>query len=251
VLTIALIAINVLGFFVEVGQGDQMSAFVFRWGAIPWELTRARSLDHAAVETLEGLGLPVRDALAPWGVDLPAPVPPWLTAVTSMFLHGSWAHLLFNMLYLWIFGNNIEDRLGRARFLPFYLGTGLAALGAHVVANPASTVPVVGASGAIGGVLGAYLALFPHARVTSLLFLGFFIRTIEVPALLLLGVWFVMQLFSGVATLGVREGAGVAYWAHIGGFAAGWLGIRLLVRSRDNPPGVHSAWDDRSGGWRG
>lgn len=241
--TVAFLAINVLVFLVEVGHGSQMSAFVFRWGAIPWELTRARDLSTAGIDALEGLGVPLRDALGQLGAQFPRPVPPWATAITSMFLHGSWPHLLFNMLYLWIFGNNIEDRLGRVRFVLFYLGTGLVALAAHVASDPSSMIPVVGASGAIGGVLGGYLALFPHARVTSLLFLGFFIRMIEVPAVVLLGVWFVMQLFSGVATLGVREGAGVAYWAHIGGFAAGWLGVRLLARDGQRGSRRSSTWD--------
>ncbi len=223
VVTIGLIAANILVFLFEVGHGTQMSALIARWGAIPWELTHGRAI------VLPDTGLPEAELPAAYPT---APGFPWVTALSSMFMHGGWAHLLFNMLYLWIFGNNVEDVLGRVRFIVFYLSAGLCALLAHVLSNPGSTVPVVGASGAIGGVLGAYLFLFPHARVTSLLFLGFFIRLVEVPAVLLLGFWVLLQLLGGCVSLAWSGAAGVAYWAHIGGFAAGWLGVRLLLPVR-------------------
>ncbi len=154
------------------------------------------------------------------------------TLVTSMFLHGGWLHLLSNMLYLWIFGNNIEDRLGAVRFLLFYVVCGLAASAAQIAINPSSEVPMIGASGAISGVLGAYIVLFPNARVLTLVFFFFFVRFVELPAGWLLGFWFLMQLLSGIGTLGLVRTGGVAFFAHIGGFVAGFLLIRLFAPSR-------------------
>lgn len=142
----------------------------------------------------------------------------------SMFLHGGWGHFLGNMLFLWIFGDNVEDRLGHFRFAVFYLGTGYAATFAHAFAASSSQVPAIGASGAISGILGAYLFLFPRARVITAVFFGFFIQLVEVPALVYLPLWFVIQFFSGVAALAVEtsvEQGGVAWFAHIGGFVAG------------------------------
>jgi membrane associated rhomboid family serine protease len=152
--------------------------------------------------------------------------------LVSMFLHGGWAHLLGNMLYLWIFGDNVEDRLGHLKYLVFYLACGWAATLAHAWANPQSAMPAIGASGAIAGVLGAYLVIFPRARVLTLIPLGFFLRLTELPAVIVLGLWFVLQLFSGVASLGARtaEAGGVAWWAHIGGFAVG-LAVGFAVRA--------------------
>ena len=144
--------------------------------------------------------------------------PPAFTLLSSMFLHGGWMHLIGNMLYLWIFGNNVEDAMGHVRFVVFYVLCGIAAALAQTAADPASTVPMVGASGAIGGVLGAYLVLHPQARVLVLIPLGFFTRLIYVPAFLVLGLWFVLQFLSAPMK---QEGGGVAYWAHIGGFVAG------------------------------
>jgi membrane associated rhomboid family serine protease len=149
------------------------------------------------------------------------------TLITSQFLHGGWLHLLGNMLYLWIFGNNVEDRLGRLVFLMFYLTGGVLAGLAQVAVDPSSTVPTIGASGAIAATLGAYLVFFPGARVTSLVFLGFFYQLIRIPAGLVLGFWFVLQLVDGFASVGVAQTGGVAFFAHIGGFIAGaavaWL----------------------------
>lgn len=149
--------------------------------------------------------------------------------VTSMFLHGGWAHVLGNMLYLWIFGDNVEDRMGHGRFTAFYLICGLAAALAQYVANPQSTVPMIGASGAIAGVLGAYLVLFPKSRIVTLLPLFIFWQILEVPAIFFLGFWFLMQLFSGVGSLGRADVGGVAFWAHAGGFLAGVVLVRLFA----------------------
>ena len=154
--------------------------------------------------------------------------PAWTTVFTSMFMHGGWLHLGSNMLYLWIFGDNIEDSMGHARFLIFYLLCGVAAALAQGLINPASEIPMVGASGAIAGVLGGYILLHPGATVRVLIFLGFFVTVAHVPALIVLGIWFVLQLFSGLAT--PTDGGGVAFWAHIGGFVAGMALIPFFKR---------------------
>jgi membrane associated rhomboid family serine protease len=155
-------------------------------------------------------------------------VPSWATILTSMFLHGGWLHLLGNMLYLWIFGNNVEDAMGPGRFLAFYLLCGTAAALAQSLAGPLSTVPMIGASGAIGGVLGAYLMLHPRANVYLLVVIVFFVRFISVPAALVLGLWFVMQFLSGAST--PVGGGGVAFWAHVGGFVAGMVLVPVFKR---------------------
>jgi membrane associated rhomboid family serine protease len=160
-----------------------------------------------------------------------------LTPFTSMFMHGGLLHLGGNMLFLWIFGNNVEDRMGRARFLLFYLLGGLAALAAQVAIDPGSTVPTVGASGAVAGVLGGYLLLFPRARVLTVFFLVviFFLR--EIPAIIVLGIWFLQQVLFGYFDLAnpTGEGGGVAYFAHIGGFVFGLIAVRLFVLGRGRP----------------
>ena len=148
----------------------------------------------------------------------------WLTLVTSMFLHGGWLHFLGNMLYLWIFGDNVEDRLGHGRFVLFYLMCGAAAGLAHVFMNPNSIIPTIGASGAIAGVMGAYFVLYPRSRVLALVPLFIFWEIIEVPAIIFLGIWFLMQFFSGVGSIAADAGGqtgGVAFWAHVAGFMAG------------------------------
>jgi rhomboid family protein len=161
-----------------------------------------------------------------------------LAVFTSMFLHGGWLHLFGNMLYLWIFGNNIEDRLGRLGFIGFYLVGGIAADAAQIAIAPDSDIPLIGASGAIAATLGAYLVLFPGARILSLVFLGFFYQLAEVPALIVLGFWFVLQLIDGVASLGVETAdGGVAFFAHIGGFVAG-AAMALVIRSRRSRTGA-------------
>ena len=156
----------------------------------------------------------------------------WSSVVTSMFLHGGWLHFLGNMLYLWIFGDNVEDRLGHGRFLLFYLGCGAAAALGQAVTSPSSVVPLVGASGAIAGVMGAYFVLFQQSRVLTAVFIVFFFDLIEIPAIFFLGIWFLMQFVNGVGSIATtaREPAGgVAFWAHVAGFLAG-IGSVIVFR---------------------
>ncbi len=149
---------------------------------------------------------------------------------TSMFLHGGWMHVLGNVWFLWIFGDNVEDVLGHGKFLMFYLLSGVAAAAGQALVNPASEVPMVGASGAIAGVMGAYIVKFPHARILTLVFIFLFITTVEVPAVLMLAYWFIIQLFSGVGSIARTEATqgGVAFFAHIGGFIAGMALIKIM-----------------------
>jgi len=213
VITLAIIAACVVVYGYQVlllaqGGDDALDAFITRWGVVPAELVDAlRSGSFASMETV--------------------------TLVTSQFLHGSLVHIAGNMLFLWIFGNNIEDRFGRLAFLAFYLVGGVVAGLTQVVIDPTSTVPTIGASGAIAAVLGAYLVLFPGARVTTAIFLIFFYQLIEIPAIFVLGFWFALQLFDGIGSLGAMGQAttgGVAFFAHIGGFIFG-AAIALLVRA--------------------
>lgn len=203
--TVALIVACSLVFLYEVSLPPALSQqFIFHYGAIP-----AALFGHA--------------------LDSSAALPASFSLVTSMFLHGGWMHLIGNMLYLWIFGNNIEDVMGHAKFVIFYLICGILAAGSHALTDPSSSIPMVGASGAISGVLGAYLLLFPRAQVLVLIPLGFFIRMMYVPAGLVLGFWFLLQILSGSATLG-QSGGGVAWFAHVGGFVAGLALIGLFKR---------------------
>ena len=214
-MTLALIALCLAAFGVELATGsgaggDAALNRLFRqWGAIPANVT-------GALEAGQYLS------------------PPIVGMVTSMFLHGGWVHLLGNMLYLWIFGNNVEDRLGSIPFLLFYLAGGLVAALMQVVIDPDSTVPLVGASGAIAAALGTYLVLFPGARILSLVFLGFFYQLLEVPAVIVLGLWFGLQLLDGAASLGGSTAqGGVAFFAHIGGFVFGlFVGFVLRLTGR-------------------
>jgi membrane associated rhomboid family serine protease len=215
--TVGLIVLNCAVFLYEFSQGREMGLFIARWGATPFELTHFEDL----VGRLQGVNL----------FHVPGPTPIHITAFTSMFLHGGWLHLGMNMLFLWIFGNNIEDFLGHFRFLAFYVLWGLLGLALHVATRPSSAIPVVGASGAISGVLGAYLVLYPRARVTSLLFLGIFIQFVEVPAVILITVWTAFQGVGGITSLGA-VGGGTAYWAHVGGLAAGWFMLRWIAREQ-------------------
>lgn len=170
--------------------------------------------------------------LAPGGFPDAAP-----TLVTSVFLHGSWLHLGGNMLYLWIFGDNVEDLMGHSGFLLFYLLAGAVATLTHALLNPTSTMPLIGASGAIAGVLGAYLILFPRARIRSLAILGYYVTTVSIPAVVYLPVWFLLQFFSGVASLGAGAGGGgVAWWAHVGGFVTGIVLVPFFARRRRSEP---------------
>ncbi len=215
VLTVTLIGVNVIVFLYQASLGPQEGQlFVYQFGTIP-----------AVVFGLKQLPASV------------AAVPAPLSLFTSMFLHGGWMHLIGNMWYLWIFGDNIEHAMGRVRFLLFYMFSGLAASLCHGLANPGSTIPTIGASGAISGVLGAYVLLYPRAQVLVLIPLGILTRLIHVPAVLALGLWFLLQLFSG--TLSASQGGGVAWWAHVGGFIAGMLMVGLFKRREIhffNPP---------------
>lgn len=219
VVTIAFIAACVLVFFYQAslpaGSGD---TFAFQYGAIPALLFGQADLPETVV-----------------------PIPAYTTLITSMFLHGGWMHLIGNMLYLWVFGNNIEDVMGHAKFVAFYLACGILAALSHALTDPSSTIPMVGASGAISGVLGAYVLLFPRARVLVLMpGLG----ATRVAAGVVLGMWFVMQLLSGGMSIG-SEGGGVAFFAHIGGFVAGMALIGLFKRP-DVPyfaPRQRGRWD--------
>lgn len=232
VVTIALIAINVVVFVYELTLGPALGRFVAGWGAVPFEITHFTDL----VGT--GYG-PFEQAPGPRFIPL--------TLITSMFMHGSFMHIFGNMLYLWIFGNNVEDLLGRVKFLVFYLACGIVAGLSHILVNPASTVPTVGASGAVAGVLGAYLVAFPRARVLTAVFIVFIIRLVELPASLLLVFWFVMQSFQGVLSLGARElSGGVAWFAHVGGFVAGAVGIHAMA-----PGALRALRGGRGGGGPG
>lgn len=197
--TVSLIAVNTAVFLFQAATPHGLELAALRFGAVPHAITHFRSLPQAAA------------------------FPPLLTLLTSMFLHGSLFHLLGNMLYLWIFGNNIEDRLGPVRFALFYLVCGVVASLTHVLFQPGSAVPMIGASGAIAGVLGAYWIVFPRARVRTFVFLIFYIDVVLLPAGIVLGLWFVLQL------LNIGMGGGVAWFAHIGGFLAGILLIRLAL----------------------
>jgi rhomboid family protein len=160
----------------------------------------------------------------------------WPTVITSMFLHGGWSHIIGNMVYLWIFGDNVEDRLGHVLYLFFYLGCGCVAAILQLVFTPYSGVPMLGASGAIAGVMGAYFVLYPQSRVLTAIFILIFFDLVEIPAVFFLGIWFLMQLLSGVGSLGISNAAsgGIAFWAHIGGFAAGAV-VGFILRARDRP----------------
>lgn len=184
---------------------------------LSWVLLQGLGTEPALSASVLGLGLVPADAA-------------WHSVLTSMFLHGSWLHLIGNMWFLWIFGNNVEDAMGHFRFLVFYLLCGVAAALAQVATDPRSGIPMVGASGAIGGVMGAYVLLYPRVHVHLLVVLGFYVNTIAVPAFLMLGYWFALQLLSGVGTLGMK-GGGVAFWAHAGGFVAGAI-LVFVFRNR-------------------
>jgi membrane associated rhomboid family serine protease len=195
--TISLISLNVLVFVYELSIGRAVDAFTLYFGLVPAAFS-------------------------------------WVTVFTSMFLHGGILHVAGNMLYLWIFGDNVEDRMGHGRFLVFYLLCGVAAALAQTITAPDSVVPMVGASGAIAGVMGAYFVLYPKSRIVTLIPLFFFFQVIEVPAILFLGIWFLMQFVSGVGSIVTTAGGGpaggVAFWAHVAGFVAGISGVIVFRR---------------------
>lgn len=203
-MTVTLVILNGLVFFYEwmilAGGGEAgLNSFILRYGAIPQAISSGERL---------------------------------YTLVTSMFLHGSWLHLLGNMLYLLIFGDNVEDRMGAGRYLGFYLVTGLLASGLQILIAPSSPIPSVGASGAIAGVLGGYIVLFPRGMVRMFMFFGPFVQIGRASAFIYIALWFVLQFFSGLGSLAAASGesGGIAYWAHVGGFVAGWVLARLFRR---------------------
>jgi rhomboid family protein len=245
IVTVVLVAINVVVYLLEIRHGGSFfggpdTGVAVHYGAIPYELTHPGShCDVVQVPTSSGIGEGVACQGMPGVTGTPGPAPAtWETVFTSMFLHGSFLHIFGNMLFLAIFGPTVEDAMGRVRFPVFYLLGGIAALAAQVLVDPNSTAPTLGASGAIAAVLGGYIVLYPRARVLTLVFIIFFVTIIEVPAVLLLGFWFVEQLVFGTAGLAspVGGGEGVAYFAHIGGFAFGLALIRLFARPRPQPP---------------
>ncbi|MBC8331901.1 MAG: rhomboid family intramembrane serine protease [Anaerolineae bacterium] len=195
-----LIALNILVYLFQSMLGPNEQALIYEFALIPFSVTTSISLGD------------ITDIF------------------TSMFMHAGLAHIGGNMLYLWIFGDNVEDRMGRGRYLFFYLIGGIVASLTHILTNPGSQIPTVGASGAIAAVLGAYLVLYPQSRVLTLVPLGFFIRMTMLPASIVLGLWFVLQFFSGVTSLGGPDVGGVAFWAHIGGFVAGVVLANVLAR---------------------
>jgi membrane associated rhomboid family serine protease len=207
----ACIGVFLLELSVSASGGDAaLERFFEQWGAVPSHISAAVRTGDLGSQAIVGI-------------------------FTSMFLHGGWLHLFGNLLFLWIFGNNVEDRLGSAAFALFYVAGGVAAALAQVVIDPTSDAPLVGASGAIAAALGAYIVLFPGARILSLVFLGFFYQLLEVPAVIVLGYWFVLQLVSGVASLGAETaGGGVAFFAHIGGFVMGVV-VGLVLRASRGP----------------
>jgi membrane associated rhomboid family serine protease len=218
-MTVALIVANVIVFVYELslsgGVGGRLDLFFFRAGFVPYELTHLVDVPP---------------------VDL---VPPPFTVFSSMFVHEGWLHIIGNMLFLWVFGNNVEDAMGKARFLAFYLLCGIAAAAAQTAIRPDSTVPNIGASGAIAGVLGAYIMLYPRARVLTLVpVFIFFLPIIMLPAWVVIAAWFVLQLFGGLLSLGAAAGGGVAFFAHVGGFIAGLLLVSLFARRRPRPRGI-------------
>ena len=206
--TIAIIAVNALAFMLELSAPD-IQDFVFAYGLIPAEFS-------------------------------------WVTLFTSMFLHGGWLHIIGNMWFLWIFGDNVEDRMGHGRFVVFYLLCGIAAALAQTMMAPGSEIPMVGASGAIAGVMGAYFVLYPRSRIVTLVPLFVFMQIMEVPAILFLGIWFLMQFISGVGTvttLAAREAGGVAFWAHVAGFVTGVAAVLVFRR----PERQRVEWWDEGG----
>jgi membrane associated rhomboid family serine protease len=231
VFTIGVIALNALVWLAVQGAGSYpaLARSVCELGAIPGELLGT---------VAEGTEVPVGPGL----VCQITGQPPWYTLMSSMFLHGGWFHLIGNMWFLWVFGNNVEDAMGHARFVAFYLICGVLAALAQIFASPHSPVPMVGASGAISGIMGGYLVLYPRVRVHTLVFLGFFVTTIAVPAYFMLLYWAFLQLASSLLTAGVKQEGGVAFMAHLGGFVAGAALIRLFAKrefvARHRRPGI-------------
>jgi membrane associated rhomboid family serine protease len=218
VVTYALIGVNILVWLIELSLGEP---FINGYSTVPYEITHGEDLVGMQTVQAGGQSIPIRL--------YPGPTPIYLTLLSAMFMHASWAHIGGNMLYLWIFGDNIEDRIGSAKFFGFYLICGLAASFAHIMFGANSVIPSLGASGAIAGVLGAYLLLFPRRQVKVLVAR----QIVHMPAFIVLGMWILLQVFSQISVVG-GEGGGVAYMAHIGGFVAG-VALILLLKGRQAP----------------
>lgn len=245
VITVALIAINVVVYLLSIRHGGSFfggptDSTAVHYGAIPYEITHpGKHCDFVMVQTAEGAGSTVACQGEPGVSGSPAPQPAtWETVLSSMFLHGGFLHIFGNMLFLAIFGPNVEEAMGRVRYPVFYLLGGLAALAAQVAIDPGSHAPTLGASGAIAAVLGGYILLYPRARVLTLILIIFFVTIVELPAILLLGFWFLMQVLYGASGLSDPAGSagGVAYFAHVGGFVFGLALIGLFAKHRRSVP---------------
>jgi membrane associated rhomboid family serine protease len=205
--TILIISLNLLVFIMQLLSGEDSSRIVYSYGAIPHNII---------------------------GLQSNQPIPAYLTILTSMFMHGGVFHIAWNMLYFWIFGNNIEERLGHIRFIIFYLFCGVVAALSHILLSPGSNVPMIGASGAVSGMLGAYILLFPMAQVRTIVLLGFYITVVRIPALIVIGFWAIIQVVSGLLSHGNAAQGGIAFFAHVGGFVAGLFTIKLWQPRRFN-----------------
>lgn len=204
-ITITIIAANIAIYILQILSPSDPGKVAFAYGAVPHFLLTFKTVQ---------------------------PVHPVMTVFTSMFMHGGLLHLGTNMLYLWIFGNNIEDRLGYVRFILFYLLCGFAAAYAHALSNPVSVIPMIGASGAVAGILGAYILLFPHAKVHTLIFFVFFVQVVRLPAIFVIGFWILIQVINGLISNGQATQGGIAWFAHIGGFVFGILMITFFIKKR-------------------
>ncbi|HCZ06829.1 MAG: hypothetical protein PWP37_1220 [Thermotogota bacterium] len=210
VLTISLIAANVIVFFYELSLDPrELMIFLYNYGFVPGRYTLEQLKEVAVFKSN-----------------------PIIPVISSMFLHGGWTHLIGNMWSLWLFGDNVEDLMGKFNFLIFYICSGLVAMGMHFITNLHSTVPTIGASGAISGVMGAYFAFFPYSRIITLVFIFFFPMFVAIPAVIYLGLWFLSQIFNGTLSVVVGNFSGVAWWAHIGGFIFGMLAGSFFVKRR-------------------
>ncbi len=248
VVNLALIGLNALVFLYELqlggldflfgGGGAGISVFFHQWGFIPQELTSGQPFTQLS----RGLS----------AVDIQTPVPTWATIFSAMFIHGGLMHFVGNMLFLWVFGDNIEDRLGHLQYLAFYLFTGAAATMTHWFMDSGSQVPLVGASGAISGVMGAYLLLYPYNRIRVLV-LFLIITVVQVPAMFLLGAWFLLQLVNGVGSLGLSDQVSVAFFAHVGGFLTGAVVVAVYKLATGQPvwPSRRSPLGPTTQYWRG
>jgi membrane associated rhomboid family serine protease len=205
--TILIISLNMLVFIMQLLSGEDSRSIVYSYGAIPQNIVGSQSNQ---------------------------PIPASLTILTSMFMHGGVFHIAWNMLYFWIFGNNIEEMLGHIRFILFYLFCGVVAALSHILLSPDSNVPMIGASGAVSGMLGAYILLFPMAQVRTIVLLGFYITVVRIPALIVIGFWAIIQVVSGLLSQGNAAQGGIAFFAHVGGFVAGLFTIKLWQPRRSN-----------------